>query len=74
MQVDRARNCFLDLHGKFSLSLSEILKKVVRPHSTKQYEEAAQEFETQLNVLGAQGWEFIQRADGFFFLKRDMGQ
>ena len=33
MQVDRARNCFLDLHGKFSLSLSEILKKVVRPHS-----------------------------------------
>ncbi len=32
MQVDRARNCFLDLHGKFSLSLSEILKKVVWPH------------------------------------------
>lgn len=32
MQVDRARNCFLDLHGKFSLSLSEILKKVVRLH------------------------------------------
>lgn len=42
--------------------------------STKQYEEAAQEFETQLNVLGAEGWEFIQCADGFFFLKREMGQ
>lgn len=36
MQVDRARNCFLDLHGKFSLSLSEILKKVVRLHQTRQ--------------------------------------
>lgn len=34
MQVDRARNCFLDLHGKFSLSLSEILKKVVWPQKS----------------------------------------
>ena len=36
--------------------------------STKQYEKVAQEFETQLNELGADGWELVQRMDGFFFL------
>ncbi|MGY3662347.1 MAG: DUF4177 domain-containing protein [Roseburia sp. 1XD42-69] len=35
--------------------------------STKQYEKVAQEFETQLNELGADGWELVQRMDGFFF-------
>ena len=40
--------------------------------STKQYEKAAQEFETQLNELGADGWELVQRMDGFFFLKKEI--
>ncbi|KAI4450132.1 hypothetical protein C823_004665 [Eubacterium plexicaudatum ASF492] len=40
--------------------------------STKQYEKIAQEFETQLNELGADGWELVQRIDGFFFFKREM--
>lgn len=40
--------------------------------STKQYEKVAQEFETQLNELGADGWELVQRVDGFFFLKREI--
>lgn len=39
---------------------------------TKQYEKIAQEFETQLNALGADGWELIQRIDGFFFFKREL--
>lgn len=38
--------------------------------STKQFEKIAQEFETQLNELGAEGWELVQRMDGFFFFKR----
>lgn len=37
--------------------------------TTKQYERAAQEFETQLNALGAEGWELVQRMDGFFSSK-----
>ncbi len=40
--------------------------------STKQYEKVAQEFEAQLNALGADGWELIQRTDGFFFFKREL--
>ena len=40
--------------------------------STRQYEKVAQEFETQLNELGADGWELVQRIDGFFFFKREM--
>ena len=39
--------------------------------TAKQYEKAAQEFEAQLNELGADGWEMVQRADGFFFFKRE---
>ena len=40
--------------------------------STKQYEKTAQEFEVQLNQLGADGWELVQRMDGFFFFKREV--
>lgn len=39
--------------------------------NTRQYEKIAQEFETKLNELGANGWELIQRMDGFFFFKRE---
>ena len=40
--------------------------------STKQYETIAREFEIQLNELGAEGWELVQRMDGFFFFKREL--
>lgn len=40
--------------------------------STRQFEKTAQEFELELNKLGAEGWEFIQRTDGFFFFKKEM--
>ena len=42
--------------------------------STRQYEETAREFEARLNALGAEGWELVNRADGFFFLKREIAQ
>ena len=41
------------------------------PLTTKGYEGVAQEFETRLNALGDQGWELVQRADGFFFFRRE---
>ena len=41
------------------------------PLSTKRYEKIATEFETVLNELGAEGWELVQRADSFFFFKRE---
>lgn len=40
--------------------------------STKGYEKVAAEFEVQLNKLGAEGWELVQRVDGFFFFKREI--
>ncbi len=40
--------------------------------NTKQYEKTAQEFELQLNQLGAEGWDLVQRMDGFFFFKREV--
>lgn len=39
--------------------------------TTKQYEKTAQDFEAQLNALGGEGWELVQRVDGFFFFKRE---
>ena len=40
--------------------------------STKGYEKVASEFENQLNKLGEEGWELVQRTDGFFFFKREI--
>lgn len=40
----------------------------------KGYEKIALEFETILNQLGAEGWELVQRMDGFFFFKRELVQ
>ena len=42
------------------------------PLGSKGYEKTATEFETTLNNLGAEGWELVQRADGFFFFKREI--
>ncbi|MCC0782407.1 DUF4177 domain-containing protein [Clostridioides sp. ES-S-0108-01] len=39
--------------------------------NTKQYEKVAQDIEVQLNELGSDGWELVQRKDGFFFFKRE---
>ena len=39
---------------------------------TKGYEKIAAEFELELNKLGLEGWELIQRIDGLFFLKREI--
>ena len=33
--------------------------------------EQAQELEKLLNTLGAEGWELVQKADGFYFFKRE---
>lgn len=40
--------------------------------STKGYEKVASEFEVQLNKLGEEGWELVQRVDGLFFFKREI--
>ncbi len=38
----------------------------------KGYEKVASEFEVQLNKLGEEGWELVQREDGLFFFKREI--
>ena len=42
------------------------------PLGAKGYEKIALEFETQLNKLGEEGWELVQRIDGLFFFKREI--
>lgn len=39
---------------------------------TKRFEKIAQEFEVSLNQLGPEGWELVQRIDGYFFSKREL--
>lgn len=42
------------------------------PLGTKGYEKIATEYEMNLNKLGEEGWELVQRMDGFFFFKREV--
>ena len=37
------------------------------PIGAKGYKKMVTEFETNLNKLGAEGWELVQRADDFLF-------
>ena len=43
------------------------------PITNKQYDEIALDFQQQFNALGLEGWELVDRADGFFFFKREIG-
>ena len=38
---------------------------------TRRYEQQVQELEKLLNSLGVEGWELAQKADGFYFFKRE---
>ena len=42
------------------------------PITNKQYDESALDFQQQFNALGLEGWELGDRADGFFFFKREI--
>ena len=44
------------------------------PITNKQYDEIAMDFQQQFNALGLEGWELVDRADGFFFFKREIEQ
>ena len=44
---------------------------VNRALPTRLDEQQAQELEKLLNTLGAEGWELVQKADGFYFFKRE---
>ncbi|MBE6897724.1 MAG: DUF4177 domain-containing protein [Ruminococcaceae bacterium] len=44
------------------------------PITNKQYDEIALDFQQQFNALGLEGWELVDRADGFFFFKREIEQ
>ena len=55
---------------KFEYKVTTIATTV--PITTKGYEKIVREFETKLNELGAEGWEFVQRIDSLFFFKREI--
>ena len=42
------------------------------PITNKQYDEVALDFQQQFNALGLEGWELVDRADCFFFFKREI--
>lgn len=42
------------------------------PITNKQYDEIALDFQQQFNALGLEGWELVNRVDGFFFFKREI--
>ena len=42
------------------------------PITNKQYDEIALDFQQQFNALGLEGWELVDRADGFFFFMREI--
>ena len=44
------------------------------PITNKQYDEIALDFQQQFNALGLEGWELVDRADGFFFFTREIDQ
>ena len=44
------------------------------PITNKQYDEIALDFQQQFNALGLEGCELVDRADGFFFFKREIDQ
>lgn len=58
------------MYEKFEYKVITIATSI--PLGTKGYEKIATEFKTTLNNLGAEGWELVQRADGFFFFKREI--
>ena len=55
---------------KFEYKVTTIATTI--PITTKGYEKITHEFETKLNELGAEGWEFVQRIDSLFFFKREI--
>lgn len=42
------------------------------PITNKQYDEIALDYQQQFNALGLEGWELVNRTDGFFFFKREI--
>ena len=55
---------------RFEYKVSPIVTSLAM--RTKQFEKIAQEFEVSLNQLGPEGWELVQRIDGYFFSKREL--
>ena len=73
----RARNfkeVTLGYTAEMAIEEADIILAVVDARSglTTLDEKMATEFETALNKLGAEGWELVQRVDGFFFFKREI--
>ena len=63
---------FSSICGYGNPGIRDVIFKRSIAIGTKGYEKAASEFENQLNKLGEEGWELVQRTDGFFFFKREI--
>jgi hypothetical protein len=59
-----------DCMKKFEYKVISVPRAI--PIGAKGYEKMVTEFETNLNKLGAEGWELVQRADDFLFFKREL--